>query len=521
MLRLVSSTHAFGYGSTGAAVTPTHTAMMAVGDALYLVRRRRVTLRLSSAAAAATTIIAIAVSRRTFWSGPPGKDFLRHFAPSSKPTKVASPLESLRPPAPPSASDAQPFGSLNRTNSIRRYVNINTAEAAASTADSKGESKSCASTASPSMVDTAPIPRRMELSRLLHRHQSGSSTASMPVTALNNELSGAHREERVPQRPTTDVNSTVAKAQAAIAAAKSRANTSASSSTSHASGTKAEAANAVSGSPMHGSKAATSHTCDASSSRGDSRHHVQVYREHCTIGWSPDEFYRVVADVEHYSSFLPWCAGSEVHTTRQVRVPRDARRLATNATTAAASPTTPRCEAAESELVDAIEMTTTLTIGFSFLKETYTSRVTLYPGRKIVAALYDEEDLDGATALQSTTSAGSAAAASSRDSNSTPDTGNGDGLVLSFFKKAASTAGVAAKRSILRHLRCEWEFSPVEGRPNTVDVLFFVSFEFKNPMYRHLIMTNIVSLMTRSFECRCESLYGPPSATKVSLPVLS
>ncbi|CBZ25292.1 conserved hypothetical protein, partial [Leishmania mexicana MHOM/GT/2001/U1103] len=229
----------------------------------------------------------------------------------------------------------------------------------------------------------------------------------------------------------------------------------------------------------------------------------------------------VVADVEHYSAFLPWCAGSEVHATRRVRVPRDARRPPTVPAAAAASPLATGCEAEESELVDAVEMTTTLTIGFSFLKEQYTSRVTLYPNRRIVAALYDEEDVDVEAAPQNTSRASSAAVAPSRDSYSTPGTDSGDGLVLSFLRKAASTAGVAAKRSILRHLRCEWEFAPVEGKPNTVDVLFFVSFEFKNPTYRHLVMNNVVGLMTRSFERRCESLYGPPSATKVSLPVLS
>lgn len=515
------------YGGTGAEATSTCVVMMEVCDALYSVRRRCITL-MPFSAAAATAMTAVAMSRRTLWSGPPGKDFLSHFAPSSKPTKVVSPLESLRPPAPPSASDARPFGSLNRTNSIRRYVNINAAEPATSTAASEEEAaSSSASTESPSTAATAPAPPRMELSRLLHRYHSGSSTVSAPATASSNELRGTRREEGLPPPPAAAAaaaagNSTVAKAQAVIAAAaalKRHANTSASLSASSASSPRPEAADGAAGSPTHGSKAATSQACSAPSSSSDSRHHVQVYREHCTIGWSPDEFYSVVADVEHYSAFLPWCAGSEVHTTRRVRVPRDALRLPPSP--AAASPLATGSEAAELELVDAIEMTTTLTIGFSFFKEQYTSRVTLYPGRKIVAALYDEEDVDVEAAPQNTSRASSAAVASSRDSNSALGTGSGNGLVLSFFRKAASTAGVAAKRSILRHLRCEWEFAPVEGKPNTVDVLFFVSFEFKNPMYRHMIMNNVVGLMTRSFERRCESLYGPPSATKVSLPVLS
>ncbi|CAJ1021136.1 Polyketide cyclase / dehydrase and lipid transport, putative [Leishmania shawi] len=520
MLRRVSG--------AGAAVTPTRIETMEVCDALYLGRGgRRITPTLSSAAVAtttttATTTTAVATPRRQFfWSGPSGKDFLRHFAPSSAPTKVVSPLESLRPPAPPSASDARPFGSLNRTNSIRRYVNVNSAGASTSIADSKGDTTSySASSSSPLAAATAAAPPRMELSRLLRRHHSGSLAISAPSSGQH----GTRHEEGLPQQRQAAGNATVAKAQAAIAAAtaaKRQANTTASLSASNASSAQPETATGGVGSPMHKSKAPVSEVKSASSCSSDARDHLQVYKERCTIGWSPEEFYGVVADVEHYSAFLPWCAGSEVHTTRRVRVPHGTRCLAASSNSAASPRLATGAEAAELELVDAIEMTTTLTIGFSFLKEQYTSRVTLYPGRKVVAALYEEEEADSEATLQNTNRASSKEVAPSCGSSSTPGTGCGDGLVLSFFKKAASTAGAVAKRSILQHLRCEWEFAPVEGKPQTVDVLFSVSFEFKNPMHRHLIMSNVVSLMTHSFERRCESLYGPPSTTKVSLPVLS
>ncbi|KAG5482039.1 hypothetical protein LSCM1_05754 [Leishmania martiniquensis] len=522
MLRRVGNTHAFARGRSGASMTPTHLAMVRACGTFYVDRRRFATLMLSSTAATPTSAAVLMSQRTLFWPGQSGEGFLHHFTPSSNHTKVMSPLASLRPPAPPSASDARPFGSLNRTNSIRRYVNINAAGSVLSASDSKGKAaSSSASPASPSTAAMVPAPPRMELSRLLQRHNSRSSCASTSATASSKELGGAHRERDLPLQQRAAGNPTVAKAQAAIAAATCRANTAALLSTSNSLCARPETAAGAAGSPIHESEAAASQASRASGSSGGSRHHVEVYREHCTIGWSPEKFYQVVADVGQYSAFLPWCAGSEVHTTRQVRVPRGVGRL--DASVAAASPSTGGSEAAEAQLVDAVEMITTLSIGFSFLKEEYKSRVTLYPCRKIVAALYEDEDADGEVALQKMSGRRSAPAASPLDRNSATGTGGGggDGLVLSFFKKAASSAGAAAKRSILQHLRCEWELSPVEGKPNAVEVLFFVSFEFRNPMHRHLVMSNVVGLMTRSFERRCESLYGPPSATKVSLPVLS
>ncbi|KAG5482562.1 hypothetical protein CUR178_05704 [Leishmania enriettii] len=519
MLRRVGNTHATARGGSGASATPTQIPMVKIGGTLSVGRRRFIALMVSSTAAPPLFAAVSTPQRTLFWSGSPGEDFLHHFTPSSIHAKAVSPLESLRPPAPPSASDARPFGSLNRTNSIRRYVNVNAAETATSVADIEGgATPSSASSALPSTAATAPPPPRMELSRLLHRHRGSSSPVSVSMTASSNELSGTCRARDLQQQEAVG-NAAVAKAQEAIAAAKRQADIEASLSASNAPTARPAAAAGAAGGPVHGSEAASGHASRASSSSGGSRHHVEVYREHCTIGWSPEEFYRVVADVEKYSAFLPWCAGSEVQKTHRVRVPRDVRGL--DASAAAALPLTGGSEAAEAQLVDAVEIITTLTIGFSFLKEQYKSRVTLYPCRKIVAALYDEEEADGEAASAKMSGSSSAPAPPSRGLNTMPYAGGGDGLVLSFFKKAASSAGAAAKRSILQHLRCEWEFYPVEGQPNAVEVLFFVSFEFRNPMHRHLIMSNVVSLMTRSFERRCESLYGPPSATKVSLPVLS
>lgn len=248
--------------------------------------------------------------------------------------------------------------------------------------------------------------------------------------------------------------------------------------------------------------------------------HQQVYKEHCTVGWAPDEFYRVVADVEQYSVFLPWCLDSIVHTSRRVRVPAPNYAMSpmggpaastTGATQSSSSATPP-------ELVDAIEMTATLAVGFSFFKEQYTSKVTLIPGRHITAALYEpeegEESFFGLSASAATRSLSSAASSSSSGDSHSPA-----GMLSSLLRKAAHTAGVAAKKSILRNLLCEWEFAPVPGRANEVEVVFSVAFEFKNPLHSKMIMSNVVTLMTRSFEKRCELLYGPPSASRQALPI--
>ncbi|KAG5508818.1 hypothetical protein JKF63_05320 [Porcisia hertigi] len=530
MLRRVSSTSAFTYSSTGATAASNTKVMIGACNALYLDQRHCMTLTLSSAEAAATTaaarVTAIVTSQRTFTSsGSPGKDFLRHLTSSSKFTKAVLPLESLRPQSPPSASDARPFGSLNRTNSMRRYTNTNTAGPAGGSAGSeKEDAASLASSASPSTATTTPAPRRMELSRLLHRHPGGSPNFSASLTVSQNALHDTCSEEGLPKAQQKARNATVARAQAVIATAAVRrqADTTVSLSAPNASRTSPETVVGAASSAAYklgSAEAPAKSGSSSSSSNSGSRHHLQVYKEHCTIGWSPEEFYQVVADVKNYPAFLPWCAGSDVHATRRVRVPLDERRLAANTTA------TPHLAAgsgvAEEGLVDAIEMITTLTIGFAFLKEKYTSRVTLYPCNKIVATLYDDEGARDEAALLNTNRASSAMTASSCDQNSKSGADSSGGLVLSFFKKAASTAGTVAKRSILQHLRCEWEFAPVEGKPNTVEVLFIVSFEFKNPLHSHMIMSNLVTLMTRSFERRCESLYGPPSGTKVTLPVLS
>ncbi|KPA77952.1 hypothetical protein ABB37_06722 [Leptomonas pyrrhocoris] len=497
--------------------------------------------------------ILVTTQRCTFFTpGTPGKGLLRDLTTPSEPPQAFSPLEKFRFPSPPSASDARPFGSLNRDNQLRRYVNVNTANVRSSAPGSNSMTQSSISRDSAAASDGVsasagsslpPPAAQMDLSKLVRRHANNSASSATDAVAFTSRReaaastaaagasssvssagvgSGAASASLLP--PATSTHATVARAQAAIAAAHRRIEAAQQHRKEGNESTRAATAN------VRSSTAAAATAAAAPRARRDhkgdphasARQHSQLYEEHCTIGWSPEEFYHVVADVEHYTDFLPWCAGSEVHTTRRVRVPRGRRQLAgnlppTGSSTPSTAPEGARTPlsaadtvaAAEAELVDAIEMTATLTIGFSFLKEQYTSRVTLYPGTKIVAALHDAENDEGTDV---------AAASHAERQHLHDNSAHRDSFVVSLFKKAASTAG-AAKRSILKHLLCEWEFCPVPGKPNTVEVIFSVSFEFKNPLHSRMIMSNVVTLMTRSFERRCESLYGPPSASKESLPL--
>ena len=173
---------------------------------------------------------------------------------------------------------------------------------------------------------------------------------------------------------------------------------------------------------------------------------LSVHREHCVLGWSPEQIYTVVADVAQYQAFLPWCVSSSVESV-------DSEDLAT-----------------------AREMTATLGVGFSFFREKYTSQVVLDP-------------------------------------------------------KFGIHAELRGKSTLLRELHCNWCFGaarredlPVGVNPaKCADVSFDVRFEFRNPLHQSmstLVMSNVVTVMTSSFEKRCEALYGPPSIPRKALPLV-
>jgi coenzyme Q-binding protein COQ10 len=85
---------------------------------------------------------------------------------------------------------------------------------------------------------------------------------------------------------------------------------------------------------------------------------MPTHAEKRRMPYSADEMYALVADVESYAEFLPWCAASRVRQRRR----------------------TERGEVVEAELV----------ISFRVFRETFGSRVTLQPDQRRIDVEYLE-----------------------------------------------------------------------------------------------------------------------------------
>lgn len=260
------------------------------------------------------------------------------------------------------------------------------------------------------------------------------------------------------------------------------------------------------------------------------------YEEHRILGWSVEQVYRVVSDVDHYSEFLPWCVSSVVHGTP---TPVDLSSAVSSRT-----PVGPSEDSGGPHRASPMEVTATLMVGFSFFKEAYTSLVRMEPPFRVLATLNRETgSLSSSSSDTSTSQAGRVPLWKKKkkclheEENTTVGSvgeGSEGGFFSNVLRRAVGTvlhappfrpsnsndasgegssggSGRRRRGSVLRQLRSEWVLRPVPNQPQCVDVNFFVAFQFSNPMYGALIMSNVVSLMTHSFERRCEALYGPPS----------
>ena len=137
--------------------------------------------------------------------------------------------------------------------------------------------------------------------------------------------------------------------------------------------------------------------------------------------YSADEMYALVADVESYSQFLPWCAASRIGDRQ----------------------TTDAGEVLDAELV----------ISFRVFRESFGSRVTLQPEKRVI----DVEYLEGP----------------------------------------------------FRYLNNHWHFKPLSEKECEVD--FFVDFEFRSRLLQSLIgvvFNEAMRRIVRAFEQRAEALYG-------------
>ncbi len=151
---------------------------------------------------------------------------------------------------------------------------------------------------------------------------------------------------------------------------------------------------------------------------------MTAYSEKKVVPYAPAQLFALVADVAKYPSFLPWCVGARIRSH------------------------------VGNELV------ADLTIGFGPFRESFTSRVTLFP-----------QDATGMCAIRS-------------------EYENGP----------------------FKYLHNKWKFTP-HAQGCTVD--FFVDFEFRNFVLQKAIgavFTEAVRLMVSAFLRRARAVYGPPAA---------
>jgi coenzyme Q-binding protein COQ10 len=149
---------------------------------------------------------------------------------------------------------------------------------------------------------------------------------------------------------------------------------------------------------------------------------VTTYTERKLVPYAAPQLFALVADVGNYPKFLPWCAGARIRSH------------------------------VGNELV------ADLTIGFGPFRESFTSRVSLFP-----------PDATGACSIKT-------------------EYENGP----------------------FKYLHNRWKFTP-DAQGSVVD--FYVDFEFKNLLLQKAIgavFTEAVRLMVNAFLRRARTVYGPP-----------
>lgn len=166
------------------------------------------------------------------------------------------------------------------------------------------------------------------------------------------------------------------------------------------------------------------------------------------------QLYKIVADVDSYNKFVPFCTQSKVLSRREPL--RDLK------------------------IPDGFSMDAELTVGFLSFTESYVSKVTCSPYDSVKVSL----SLQGASHFREIDTTRSRKAVAS---SSTP-----------LFKTLETT----------------WKFEPIvnasEGKESTL-VRYDIAFDFANPLHAAIsakFFGQVSGLMMRAFEDRCEEVYG-------------
>ena len=144
---------------------------------------------------------------------------------------------------------------------------------------------------------------------------------------------------------------------------------------------------------------------------------MPTHAERQIVPYTPEQLFNLVADVGRYPEFLPWCVAARVRHRH------------------------------------ADELVADLTVGFGPFRESFTSRVTLEPPRRV---------------------------------------------------------RVRYENGPFRYLNNQWKFIP---HPQGTEVAFFVDFEFRSRILQSaigVVFNEAVRRMVNAFKKRARDIYGPP-----------
>ncbi|KAJ3161046.1 hypothetical protein HDU86_007665 [Geranomyces michiganensis] len=201
-----------------------------------------------------------------------------------------------------------------------------------------------------------------------------------------------------------------------------------------------------------------------------------------TLPYSPRQLYALVADVEQYHRFVPWCTRSRVLENKKLTRNDDGG--------GGAERTIMRAE---------------LGIGFRALSETYVSRVEAVEGVSVTALAQDSSVFKQLNTTWRFSPAGTGRTNLPNSTQTPTATTTTHSSPPSLLRSSASPSISPAQRN------------PIPP-PSSLDspsciVDFHILFEFRSPLYAHvstLFFEEVSKAMMGAFEDRARVVYGPP-----------